>query len=445
MWYAPRHLLRRGNAIVRVGLHHDVGLFLAYFEHRRRASNQPPPPLFFGVAAARSPESHRPSTSFIFVQHQVIASVVVVFPGRFIYSDHRGQHRPPPICAATVVESFSASLPDMVYRMDPSGCKRQKHEAGHGSSPGTQSLSSIIRSVRLRLLDELKYGSVTEDFKAINRKRHELISTLEKLRQVPIKLPCASAALETSDASLHGAAQSGKNVSSDRIIDLDQYDVGDHTHGNMDNIGTQKTVILLDSDDEDMVKSSGDGNLSGSKQNTYFTQECIPAEQPCHDQDIIMRDDEIINSFFFSKRRHRPGLCIEIINSEAQLVVDPGKYSMGIDDENRVEEEETREGEGEDVQSKGHMENNNISVVDSYEISCKDESLPFATVYDEEYELDLVLAQKILQLLRLLIPRQILSPLAPGRGRQQTLSLRVDGCSRDPLWQPAEVIVKARP
>ncbi|KAI5008423.1 hypothetical protein ZWY2020_009471 [Hordeum vulgare] len=201
---------------------------------------------------------------------------------------------------------------------------------------------------------------------------------------------------------IHGAAQSGKNVTSDKIIDLDQYDVGDHTHGNMDNIGTQKTVILLDSDDEDMVKFSGDGNLSGSKQNTYFTQERIPAEQPFHDQDIIMRDDEIINS-------------------EAQLVVDPGKYSMGIDDEpkeialsdghdtsepqqlnkqghddidiyneisNRVEEEETREGEGEDVQSKGHMENNNISVVDSYEISCKGNYNHSDTIDNPADELD---------------------------------------------------------
>ncbi|KAF7007220.1 hypothetical protein CFC21_022173 [Triticum aestivum] len=241
--------------------------------------------------------------------------------------------------------------------MDPSSCKRHKHDTGHDSLPGTQSPSSIIshtRSVRLRFLerfDELKYGSATEDYKAIERKKHQLISTLEKLQQVPIKLPCASATLETSDAGLHGAAQSERNISSDNIVDLDQYDVGDHTHGNMDSTEAQKTVILLDSDDEDMVKSFGDGNLSDSKQNADFTQDCMPAEQPCQDQDIIMRNDENINS-------------------EA-LVVDPGKHSMGIDNESRDEEKETREGEGEDVQSKGHMENNNISAVDSYEISCE--------------------------------------------------------------------------
>lgn len=192
--------------------------------------------------------------------------------------------------------------------MDPTNCKGQTHEIGRDSSSGTQSLSSIIghnRSVRLRFLqefNELKYESVTEDYEAINRKRHELISTLERLQLVPIKLPYASAELSKT---LHDEAQSGNNISSDNIIELDLYNVRDDTHATMDNTGAQKTVWLLDSDDEDMVESFVDGNLSDSKQNTEFIQECMLADQPCQYQDI----------------------------SEAQLVVEPGKHSMDIDNE----------------------------------------------------------------------------------------------------------------
>ncbi|XP_044982712.1 protein CHROMATIN REMODELING 35-like [Hordeum vulgare subsp. vulgare] len=264
--------------------------------------------------------------------------------------------------------------------MDPTNCKRQKHEIGCDSSPSTQSLSTIIshnRSVRLRFLKEfkeLKYGSVTEDYKAINRKRHELISTLEKLQLVPIKLPYASVALKSSNVTLHDEAQTGNNINSDNIIELDLYSVGYDTHATMDNTGAQKTVCLLDSDDEDMVHSFVDGNLSDSKQNNYFIQECMLAEQPCQYQDI---------------------------SSEAQLVVEPGKDSMDIDNEpkeiafidghstsepqvikqgqndiniyaeGRDRERERREGEGEDVQSKQCVEKKNISVIDSYEISCE--------------------------------------------------------------------------
>ncbi|KAE8789453.1 Sec14 cytosolic factor [Hordeum vulgare] len=40
----------------------------------------------------------------------------------FIYSDHRGQHRPPPICTETVFESFSASLLKMAYKLCAAPC-----------------------------------------------------------------------------------------------------------------------------------------------------------------------------------------------------------------------------------------------------------------------------------------------------------------------------------
>ena len=93
-----RRLPGRGNAIVRAGLRHAVGFF-AYFEHRRRAPNlaaaaavrPPPPPLFFG-RRRRYPRRRRSrlSTSFVFVQHQPVASVAVIYLDRFIYSDNRG-------------------------------------------------------------------------------------------------------------------------------------------------------------------------------------------------------------------------------------------------------------------------------------------------------------------------------------------------------------------
>nr|BDI54653.1 hypothetical protein [Triticum aestivum] len=76
--------------------------FFAYFTHRRRTPNlaaaaafRPPLPLFFGrrrryLCSRRS----RPSTPFIFVQHQPVASIAVIYPDRFIYSDNRGRHWP---------------------------------------------------------------------------------------------------------------------------------------------------------------------------------------------------------------------------------------------------------------------------------------------------------------------------------------------------------------
>ena len=103
--------------------------FFAYFEHRRRAPNlataavRPPPPLFF-CSRRRYPRSRRsrPSTSFVFVQHQPVASVVVIYPVRFIYSYHRGRHWPVPIGAATIVESFSAGFSDF-FDMAYSSCR----------------------------------------------------------------------------------------------------------------------------------------------------------------------------------------------------------------------------------------------------------------------------------------------------------------------------------
>ena len=68
--------------------------FFAYFEHRRRAPNLAaaavrPPPLFFGRHTATLGGRHS-STPVVFVQHQPVASVAVIFPDRFIYSDNRG-------------------------------------------------------------------------------------------------------------------------------------------------------------------------------------------------------------------------------------------------------------------------------------------------------------------------------------------------------------------
>ena len=71
--------------------------FFAYFEHRRRTFNlaaaaavRPPPPLFFGrrrryLCSRRS----RPSIPFIFIQHQPVASVAIIYPDHFFYSNHR--------------------------------------------------------------------------------------------------------------------------------------------------------------------------------------------------------------------------------------------------------------------------------------------------------------------------------------------------------------------
>ena len=76
--------------------------FFAYFEHRRRTPNlaaaaafRPPLPLFFGRRRRYlCSRRRRPSTPFVFVQHQFVASVAVIYPDRFIYSDNRGRHWP---------------------------------------------------------------------------------------------------------------------------------------------------------------------------------------------------------------------------------------------------------------------------------------------------------------------------------------------------------------
>ena len=64
--------------------------FFAYFEHRLRAHNLTaaaavrPPPLFFG-RHRRYPgiRRRRPSTPFVFIQHQPVASVAVIYPDFF--------------------------------------------------------------------------------------------------------------------------------------------------------------------------------------------------------------------------------------------------------------------------------------------------------------------------------------------------------------------------
>ena len=203
--------------------------------------------------------------------------------------------------------------------MDPASCKRQKHEIENDSSSGTQSPSSIInqnRSIRLNFLaqlNDMKYGSVTEDYNEISKKRQELLNTLKQLQLVPIKLPCSSPVLKPSDARLHGTAQSEINISSANIIDLDSYNVGDHIHGNMDNFGDQETTCVVDYDDEDLVQSFEDGN-SSRKKNADFIEQCSLAGQSGQSQDIIMLDTENCGS-------------------EAQLVVKQGMEIMVIDNE----------------------------------------------------------------------------------------------------------------
>ena len=64
--------------------------FFAYFEHHRRAHNL----TAAAAALLRSPpplpcSRRRPSTPFVFVQHQPVASVAVIYPDHFVYSDHR--------------------------------------------------------------------------------------------------------------------------------------------------------------------------------------------------------------------------------------------------------------------------------------------------------------------------------------------------------------------
>ena len=70
--------------------------FFAYVEHRRRTPNlaaaaafRPPLPLFFGRRRRYLCSRRRPSTTFVFVQHQLVASVAVIYPDHFVYSDHR--------------------------------------------------------------------------------------------------------------------------------------------------------------------------------------------------------------------------------------------------------------------------------------------------------------------------------------------------------------------
>jgi hypothetical protein len=196
--------------------------------------------------------------------------------------------------------------------MDPASCKRQKHGIGNDSSPGTQSPSSIIsqnRSVRLNFLaqfNDLKNGSVPEDYKAINNKRHEVINTLKQLQLVPIKLRYASPALKSSGATLHGASQSENNTNSDDVINMDLHYIGGHVHGNMDNIGAEEATFVVDSDDKETTcVVDSDAN---------FIQERLLTAQSGQYTDTIMLDDDYCSS-------------------EVQLVVKQGMDNMGVDSE----------------------------------------------------------------------------------------------------------------
>ncbi|KAF0912900.1 hypothetical protein E2562_019480 [Oryza meyeriana var. granulata] len=244
--------------------------------------------------------------------------------------------------------------------MDPYRCKRQKHESGRDSSSPFQSQSSIIshnRIVRIQFLEQfndLKYGNATKDYKAISMKRLEFISTLEKLQEVPIQLPYASP-LKTSDTE-HGLGQNGRNSSCRNIIDLDPDNAGDYTCANVDNIGADTTVILVDSDDGDSITSFVDENSSDSKQSVNYIQEGVLPEQPAQHQEISMLDNENISS-------------------EAQVIVTKGRDSMDINDvfynKSGRKEIGVREGQTENFQIKGTLKKDIISITDSDEPSCE--------------------------------------------------------------------------
>ena len=78
--------LSAGTPPSALGLRHVVGFFFAYFEHRRRASTRDRR----GPSQATAAVADR---IFVFVQYLLIASVAVIFPDHFIYSESRGRHR----------------------------------------------------------------------------------------------------------------------------------------------------------------------------------------------------------------------------------------------------------------------------------------------------------------------------------------------------------------
>ncbi|XP_015690438.1 protein CHROMATIN REMODELING 35-like [Oryza brachyantha] len=246
--------------------------------------------------------------------------------------------------------------------MGPGRCKRQKHESRRGSSSLLQSLSSIVshnRTVCLQFLEQLndfKYGSATGDYNAISMKRLELINALQKLQEVPIQLPYASPQ-NSSEAKL-GLGQNGRSSSCPITVDLDADDAADSACDNVDSIGANVTVILVDSD-EDSVTSFADENSSGSKQSANYIQKGVMSEQPVDHQEITMLDNENISS-------------------EAQVIVKKGKDSMDINDafHSKSGHEETgkEEREAESVQIKETLKKEIISIADSGELPCEVQS-----------------------------------------------------------------------
>uniref|UniRef100_A0A0E0NQ45 Uncharacterized protein n=1 Tax=Oryza rufipogon TaxID=4529 RepID=A0A0E0NQ45_ORYRU len=241
--------------------------------------------------------------------------------------------------------------------MDSDSCKRRKHEGGHDSSSRVQSQSSILSRNRilchqlLEQCDDLKYGSSTNDYKAISMKRLELISILQKLQEVPIQLPYASP-LKSSETNR--LVQDGRNSSCRNIIDLDSDNDEDYTFANVDNIGANTTVVLVDSDDGDSVASFVDEKSSDSKQNANYIEESVLPEQHAQQQEISMLDNENISS-------------------EAQAVK-KGKDSMDINDviynKSGHEEIGEEEAQAENVQIKGNLKKEIISVA-SDELACE--------------------------------------------------------------------------
>ncbi|GJN08989.1 hypothetical protein PR202_ga26953 [Eleusine coracana subsp. coracana] len=230
--------------------------------------------------------------------------------------------------------------------MDSPSSKRLKHDNEHASSKGTSQSSVFSHNSRVRLefleqFDELKCRtrSVNTDLEEINTKRRHLIGILEKLEQVPIRLPYASTMLKPSYASSHNLGQSGKNYSSDNIIDLDpdEGNAGTWTHSDVGKIGGDATVVV-DSGNKDAVKSFGDEN-SSSEQNA----QCLLPEPPAKHQDVIILDN--CNS-----------------STEPQVLAKQGKSNMDIDNASHEDHHEVKE------KIVRAMEKD---VVDSYEISCE--------------------------------------------------------------------------
>ncbi|XP_062216720.1 protein CHROMATIN REMODELING 35-like isoform X2 [Phragmites australis] len=262
--------------------------------------------------------------------------------------------------------------------MDLASNKRQKHGNEQTNSPGTQFQSSILsnnRRVCLQFLEqynELKYGSVTKGLEAIHIKRRELIGILEKLQQVPIRLPYSSPVLKSSDATLYNFGQSGSNYSSANIIDLDadEDNFGDDNYANVGNTGADATFLAVDSDIEDGVQSFG-GENSPSKQHENFIQQQLLPEQPVEHQEIIILDN--VNSSTEPQVSVKRGKDIMDPDNVSDK---PNKIALFDSDSTSVQQSLIKQGHGHikttnesHHKEKGKIEKTIEKDIDSYEVS----------------------------------------------------------------------------